>query len=322
MSQTSRPSDAPGQPPGQCRFLNVFCRKLSQCCKLHSALKIGISYPKDTYKSMCTARNAHLMGDSNEDSDVIVGVMTGLSCRLVNAITREESTGNPLKQMLKAIDIPPHQMNETSIDPPIVPNHVLQHANKFHTSTDQEVLLSSQVPIHDLQVIKHSFIWRHDEAWMAGALGPTVLILADCWVLHRHSSSKHLMPEQFAAGVCKSSLNSMNPGQRISKVPKSCGNACSAGTRASRIPSATFGCGAPPGTAATRAATSTGVTPTAAASSRTCPHMSPCSSGSAALSTLQYPLGSSQVYVSGHDCFLYLSGGTSIHLSDCRKMLL
>ena len=63
------------------------------------------------------------------------------SFRLVNAIRREESTGNPLKQMLKSIDIPKHQMNETSIDLPIIHNKVLQHANKFHTPTDQEVLL-------------------------------------------------------------------------------------------------------------------------------------------------------------------------------------
>ena len=67
-------------------------------------------------------------------------------CRLVNAIRREESTGNPLKVMLKAIDIPPHQMNESSIDAPIVPNRVLQHASKFHTSTDQEVTPPFQDP--------------------------------------------------------------------------------------------------------------------------------------------------------------------------------
>ena len=65
-----------------------------------------------------------------------------LCCRLVNAIAREEVTGNPLKQMLKAIDIPAHQMNESSIDLPIVANTVLKHASKFHTSTDQEVQLS------------------------------------------------------------------------------------------------------------------------------------------------------------------------------------
>lgn len=43
--------------------------------------------------------------------------------------------------MLKSIDIPKHQMNDTSIDLPIIPNKVLQHASKFHTPTDQEVLL-------------------------------------------------------------------------------------------------------------------------------------------------------------------------------------
>ena len=67
--------------------------------------------------------------------------MDAFPCRLVNAITREESTGNPLKQMLKSIDIPKHQMNDSSIDLPIIPNKVLQHAVKFHTPTDQEVSL-------------------------------------------------------------------------------------------------------------------------------------------------------------------------------------
>ena len=67
----------------------------------------------------------------------------------MNAITREESTGNPLKHMLKAIDIPLHQMNESSIDAPIVPNRVLQHASKFHTSTDQEVMLFLQNPTQE-----------------------------------------------------------------------------------------------------------------------------------------------------------------------------
>ena len=62
-------------------------------------------------------------------------------CSLVDAIKREESTGNPLKQMLKSIDIPKHQLNESSIDLPIVPNKVLQHANRFHTPTDHEVSL-------------------------------------------------------------------------------------------------------------------------------------------------------------------------------------
>ena len=57
----------------------------------------------------------------------------------MDAIKREESAGNPLKQMLKSIDIPKHQLNESSIDLPIIPNKVLQHANKFHTPTDHEV---------------------------------------------------------------------------------------------------------------------------------------------------------------------------------------
>ena len=57
----------------------------------------------------------------------------------MDAIKREESAGNPLKQMLKAIDIPKHQLNESSIDLPIVPNKVLKHANRFHTPTDHEV---------------------------------------------------------------------------------------------------------------------------------------------------------------------------------------
>ena len=65
----------------------------------------------------------------------------GDCCSLVDAIKREESAGNPLKQMLKAIDIPKHQLNESSIDLPIVPNKVLKHANKFHTPTDHEVSL-------------------------------------------------------------------------------------------------------------------------------------------------------------------------------------
>lgn len=36
-------------------------------------------------------------------------------------------------------------MNESSIDPPIVPNKVLQQASKIHTPTDQEVLMPSPV---------------------------------------------------------------------------------------------------------------------------------------------------------------------------------
>ena len=63
----------------------------------------------------------------------------------MDAIKREESAGNPLKQMLKAIDIPKHQLNESTIDLPIVPNRVLQHANKFHTPTDHEVSPSNRL---------------------------------------------------------------------------------------------------------------------------------------------------------------------------------
>ena len=66
-------------------------------------------------------------------------------CSLVDAIKREESTGNPLKQMLKSIDIPRHQLNNSSIDLPIVPNKVLQHANRLHTSSDHEVSLLMQM---------------------------------------------------------------------------------------------------------------------------------------------------------------------------------